>query len=65
MYARNYTDVLRSFHSKTESELRKIENEFAENPQHLNGDPFDIIDCTNGWVYDRSMFPNTVVMEVN
>lgn len=25
---------------------------------------YEIIRCNNGWIYDRTMFPNTVVMEV-
>lgn len=25
---------------------------------------YEVIPCNNGWMYDRTMFPNTVVMEV-
>lgn len=64
MYVRNYTEVLRLLHSTSEPELAKIENEYEENPHILGNEDYEIVDCTDGWVYDRRMFPNTVVMEV-
>lgn len=29
-----------------------------------NGEPYEIISCNRGWLYDKSLYPNTVVTEV-
>lgn len=65
MYARNYTEVLSFLHSMSTPDLIKYEKYYLENLQPNERDNFEIVQCTDGWVYDRIMFPNTVVMEVN
>lgn len=64
MYSRNYTEALIFLHSVDMPDLIKYENYYIQNLQSTENEEYDIINCANGWTYDRTMFPNTVVMEV-
>lgn len=64
MYDRNYTDILAILHKiSPEKALNTSTKQFFEETD-FSPSNFEIIDCKNGWIYDRQMFPNTVVMEV-
>lgn len=62
MYARNYSEILRSLDANGLS-LASFQNDsrFSEIMANVST---EISKCTNGWNYDRQMFPNTVVMQV-
>lgn len=63
MYARNYTEIMASLHTLNASTLKDKSESFLE-PIDYTAKNYEIIKCQNGWIYDRTMFPNTVVMEV-
>lgn len=63
MYSRNYTDIVGFLHT-TDTSLINDNGEFYFEPLDYAAANFEIVDCKHGWVYDRTMFPNTVVMEV-
>lgn len=64
MYARNYSQVLRFLHSASATDLAEMVNDYGENVKWMGNETYEIVNCIDGWVYDRSMFPNTVAMEV-
>lgn len=64
MYLRNYSEVLPFLHSMSLPDLIDYGNYYTENLQPIANEEYEIVSCTHGWNYDRSMFPNTVVMEV-
>lgn len=59
MYDRNYSDIVRYLEYRTPFELQ------FDKVWHI-GDPkgSKIIYCQNGWNYDKSVYPSTVVTEV-
>lgn len=63
MYSRNYTEIITFLHSIDTALLSDTGDLFFE-PVDYSARYYEIVDCANGWNYDRSMFPNTVVMEV-
>lgn len=61
MYARNYTDIVRYLEFRTPYQLMQ------EKVEHMSSRPLPdekIVKCQQGWHYDTSMYPNTVVTEV-
>lgn len=63
MYSRNYTEIQLTLHSMDTSTLLNKDESYLE-PVDYTAKNYEIIQCNNGWIYDRTMFPNTVVMEV-
>lgn len=64
MYLRNYSEVLPFLHSMSVQDLVDYENYYTDNLQPITNEEYEIVSCTDGWNYDRTIFPNTVVMEV-
>lgn len=60
MYDRNYTDIVRYLEYRTPSDLQMDHVNDIGNPQGSS-----LIECKNGWNYEKSMYPNTVAMEVS
>ena len=60
MFNRNYSALSRLW-------LDKNPNEILINHKHLleENKSYEIINCQHGWHYDQTMFPATVVSEVN
>lgn len=52
MYKLNYSDIAKNYRG-IESGLKSLKGSSAE-----------IIPCTNGWVYEKSVYKSTVVSEV-
>lgn len=50
MFNLNYTDILKTHSNIEEAIAKEI--------------PAEIIPCRNGWIYDKSIYANTVVSEV-
>lgn len=63
MYSRNYTEIVAFLHT-TDTSIINDNGEFYFEPMDYAAKNFEIVDCKHGWIYDRTMFPNTVVMEV-
>lgn len=63
MYSRNYTEIVGFLHT-TDTSTINDNGEFFFEPLDYAARNFETVDCKNGWIYDRAMFPNTVVMEV-
>lgn len=63
MYSRNYTEIVMLLHSMDTITLLN-KGEFYLEPVDYTARNYEIIKCKDGWMYDRNMFPNTVVMEV-
>lgn len=56
MYKRNYSEVI---------DFLETKYLLGDNSTNLiNVSDLEIVPCHNGWIYDRTTFPNTVVMEV-
>lgn len=65
MYVRNYDDLLLALHATDIDDLKNNEKYYSDHLQPMKTEEFEIVNCNQGWIYDRSMFPNTVVMEVS
>lgn len=63
MYSRNYTEIVTTLHAMDKETLMSKSDFFLE-PVDYTAKNYEIINCKDGWTYDKSMFPNTVVMEV-
>lgn len=63
MYSRNYTEIVGFLHT-TDTSAINDNGEFFFEPLDYAARNFETVDCKHGWMYDRAMFPNTVVMEV-
>lgn len=63
MYSRNYTEIMLMLHSIDTNTLMSNAESYLE-PIDYTAKNYEIVKCKNGWNYDRTMFPNTVVMEV-
>lgn len=64
MYSRNYTEILMMLHTMDTQKLRN-KTELYLDPLNTTTRNYKTIACTDGWIYNRTMFPNTVVMEVS
>lgn len=63
MYSRNYTEIVMLLHS-IDNETLINKGEYYLESIDYTAKNYEIINCKDGWIYDKSMFPNTVVMEV-
>lgn len=64
MYVRNYSEIVVYLHSLDPIALKSENSGYFEAINNNSVKNLEIIDCKSGWIYDRRMFPNTVVMEV-
>lgn len=62
MYARNYSEILRTLSANGLS-LASFQND-SRFLEIVANESTETAKCTDGWNYDRQMFPNTVVMQV-
>lgn len=63
MYSRNYTEILMMLHTMDTQKLRN-KTELYLDPLNSTTRNYESVKCKDGWIYNRTMFPNTVVMEV-
>lgn len=64
MFVRNYSEIVVYLHSLNPTALKNEKSEYFDEINNISARVLEIADCENGWIYDRQMFPNTVVMEV-
>ena len=64
MFARNYSQIVRAINLKGNQLPNLIKDHNFLNYLWTEDKTVSVVDCSNGWNYDRRMFPNTVVMEV-
>lgn len=63
MYARNYSEIVLMLHAMDKDTMINT-SEYLLDPVDYTAKNYEITACKDGWIYDKSMFPNTVVMEV-
>lgn len=63
MYSRNYTEIVLMLHTMDTQKLRN-KTELYLDPLNSTTRNYESVKCKDGWIYNRTMFPNTVVMEV-
>jgi hypothetical protein len=59
MYEQNYTDLIKLWQSTNPNEYFSDHNYLLSETRNL-----EIIKCTNGWIYDKSVFASTVITDV-
>lgn len=64
MYARNYSEIVLMLHA-IDNDTMINKGEYPLDPVDYTAKNYEITACKDGWIYDKSMFPNTVVMEVS
>lgn len=64
MYSRNYTEIQQTLNSMDTQALLDNNGDSHLEAVDYTARNYEVIPCRSGWMYDRTMFPNTVVMEV-